>query len=190
MKTVLGFLDRQVQQRPDRAMLSDERETLTFSEVSACADRIGSALLKRGADREPVLVFMRRSGAMIAAFFGVWRASCFYVPVDAEMGETRIRSILERVNPRFAITDETASPLLSLCGFKGEALDADAILSEPADATALERAAEKTLRVLGTADEGETEMTLLLRQALVRIFVRIIAVEEDLSVLEDIESVE
>lgn len=126
-------------------MLSDERETLTFSEVSACADRIGSALLKRGADREPVLVFMRRSGAMIAAFFGVWRASCFYVPVDAEMGETRIRSILERVNPRFAITDETASPLLSLCGFKGEALDADAILSEPADATALERAAEKTL---------------------------------------------
>ncbi len=145
MKTVLVYLDRQVQTRPDAAMFSDGRETLTFREVAARADRIGSALLRRGADREPVLVFMRRSGAMIAAFFGVWRAGCFYVPVDAEMGESRIRSILERVNPRFAITDETAFPLLSLCGFTGEALDADALLCEPVDENALLCAAKKTL---------------------------------------------
>ena len=78
------------------------------------ADRIGSALLRRGAKREPVLVFMRRSGAMIAAFFGVWKANCFYVPVDAEMGENRIRSILERVKPRFAVMDDSAEPMLSV----------------------------------------------------------------------------
>ncbi len=145
MKTVLDDLARQAETRPDRVMFSDERETLTFSDVAARSDRIGTALIMRGASREPVLVFMRRGGAMIAAFFGVWKANCFYVPVDAEMGESRIRSILDRVKPRFAIADESAAALLDACGFLGEALDADALLSEPADRDALEAAKERTL---------------------------------------------
>ena len=147
MKTVLAYLKRQVEIRPDRAMFTDETETLTFSDAEARSDAIGTALLSRGADREPVLVFMKRGGAMIAAFFGVWKAGCFYVPVDAEMGETRIRSILDRVRPRFAIVDASADALLSACGFAGEAFRADALLAETADPAALD-AAEK--RRLGT----------------------------------------
>ena len=145
MKTVLAYLDRQNQTRPDAPMFTDETETLAAADVSARSDAIGSALLRRGADREPVLVFMKRSGAMIAAFFGVWKANCFYVPVDAEMGESRIRSILDRVRPRFAVKDDSADALLSACGFSGKALDADALLSEPADREALEAAKRKTL---------------------------------------------
>ena len=145
MKSMLDDLRKQAELRPDGPMVIDETETLTFSTVAMRADRIGSALLRRGAKREPVLVFMRRSGAMIAAFFGVWKANCFYVPVDAEMGENRIRSILERVKPRFAVMDDSAEPLLSACGFSGERLDADALLSEPVDRAALDAAAEKTL---------------------------------------------
>lgn len=145
MKTVLDDLARQVKLRPDRPMFSDERETLTFSDVAARSDLFGSALLRRGASHEPILVFMPRGGAMIAAFFGVWKANCFYVPVDAEMGESRIRSVLDRVKPRFAIADDSATALLAACGFSGETLDANALLSEPADPAALEAAKEKTL---------------------------------------------
>ena len=147
MKTVLGYLDLQAENRPDLPMFTDETETLTFADVAERAERIGSALLCRGAKREPVLVFMKRSGAMIAAFFGVWKANCFYVPVDAEMGESRIRSILGRVNPRFAITDESADAILSTCGFSGKALDARALLSEPVDRAALLSAASETLKL-------------------------------------------
>ena len=145
MRTVLEYLARQAETRPDRVMFSDERETLTVSDVAARSDSLGSALLQRGASREPILVFMQRGGAMIAAFFGVWKANCFYVPVDAEMGESRIRSILDRVRPRFAIADESAITLLNACGFSGETLDAAAILSEPIDADALEATANQTL---------------------------------------------
>lgn len=145
MKSATELLKIQAETRPDRAMFTDETETLTFADAAARSDRIGSALLRRGAAREPVLVFMKRSGAMIAAFFGVWKANCFYVPVDAEMGETRIRSILDRVRARFAIVDESARDLLSVCGFAGEALDACAILSEPADADALDAAEKRRL---------------------------------------------
>ena len=145
MKTVLEYLDRQAETGPDRAMFTDETGTLTFSDVAAHADHIGSALLRRGASHEPVPVFMKRSGAMIAAFFGVWRAGCFYVPIDAEMGESRIRSILDRVSPRFAIADESANALLSSCGFAGETLDATALLSEPIDRAALDAAESEQL---------------------------------------------
>ena len=145
MKSVLDDLKKQKKLRPDRMMFRDEAETLTFADVAARSDAIGSALLSRRANREPVLVFMRRSGAMIAAFFGVWKANCFYVPVDAEMGETRIRSIIDRVKPRLAIADDSADPLLFSCGFAGERLDAKAILSEPVDPAALEAAEQARL---------------------------------------------
>ncbi len=144
MKSVLDDLKKQAALRPDQMMFWDESETLTFADAAARSDAIGSALLSRRANREPVLVFMRRGGAMIAAFFGVWKANCFYVPVDAEMGEARIRSIVERVQPRFAIADGSADPLLSSCGFAGERLDANAILSKPVDPDALE-AAERAM---------------------------------------------
>ena len=75
MKSVLDDLKKQKKLRPDRMMFRDEAETLTFADVAARSDAIGSALLSRRANREPVLVFMRRSGAMIAAFFGVWKAN-------------------------------------------------------------------------------------------------------------------
>lgn len=145
MKTVLDYLGMRAKTAPDRPMFTDETETLTASDVALRADALGSALIRRGAAREPVLVFMKRGGAMIAAFFGVWRANCFYVPVDAEMGESRIRSILDRVHPRYAVTDESADALLSACGFKGERLDAAALFREPADAKLLEATAQKTL---------------------------------------------
>lgn len=145
MKTVLEYLRTQTAARPDRPMFTDETETLTFRDVAARSDALGSALLRRGAAHEPVLVFMKRSGAMIAAFFGVWKANCFYVPVDAEMGESRIRSILDRVKPRFAIRDDSADALLSACGFTGEALDAKSLFSEPADRDALGAAEKRQL---------------------------------------------
>ncbi len=145
MKTVLDYLGIQAETRPMRPMITDETETLTFADAAVRSDRVGTALLARGADREPVLVFMKRSGAMIAAFFGVWKANCFYVPVDAEMGESRIRSIVERVKPRFAIVDESADALLRSCGFSGDALEAKALFSGPADAGALETAAMRRL---------------------------------------------
>ena len=145
MKTVLEYLDLRLKNAPDKPMFCGDGETLTVSDAAARSDTIGSALLRRGADREPVLVFMKRSPAMIAAFFGVWKANCFYVPVDAEMGETRIRSILDRVQPRFAVKDGSADALLAACGFQGKALDADTLLSEPADAAALDAAKARRL---------------------------------------------
>lgn len=147
MKTILSYLQKQAFERTNAPAFSDERETLTFSDAARVSDAIGTALLQNGANREPVLVFTARCAREIAAFFGVWKAGCFYVPVDAEMGHSRIRSILARVNPRFAITDEAARAMLASCGFAGKALDLDALIGEPSDPDLLKRAEKAILDV-------------------------------------------
>ena len=103
MKTMLEALSKQAEIRPDAPAFCDPNETLTFSDVERIADAAGSALIRLGAKREAVLLFTERCAKEIALFFAVWKAGCFYVPVDAEMGENRIRSILDRVQPRFAM---------------------------------------------------------------------------------------
>ena len=137
MKTMLSALSKQAQRRPDAPAFSDETGALTFGDVARISDAAGSALLRAGAKREPVLLFLQRSAREIALFFAVWKAGCFYVPVDAEMGENRIRSILDRVQPRFAIADDTGRQLLAAYGFAGEVLDPDALISETPDPDAL-----------------------------------------------------
>ena len=147
MKTILPLLAQRAAERPDAPAFSDEQTTLTFSETERRSDAIGSALLARGAFREPVLLFMARSAAEIAAFFGVLKAGCFYVPVDAEMGEARIRSILGRVRPRFAITDKTGETLLSEWDGAIETLDCETLSRAPVDGDKLQAAADRTLDV-------------------------------------------
>ncbi len=137
MKTMLEALSRQAEIRPGAPAFCDTDETLTFSDVARISDAAGSALIRRGASHEAILIFTGRSAREIALFFAVWKAGCFYVPVDAEMGENRIRSILERVRPRFAIADEPGAKLLSAYGFSGETLDPGALIAESPDCGAL-----------------------------------------------------
>ena len=147
MKTILPLLTAQATKRPDAPAFSDEQQTLTFSETERISDAIGSALLSTGADREPILLFLTRSALEIAAFFGVLKAGCFYVPVDAEMGERRIRSVLDRVRPRFAIADAAGTAKLLSFGFSGTALNVSDLLQAPIERGALEAAARRTLDV-------------------------------------------
>lgn len=147
MKTILPLLRAQAQRRPDAPAFSDETCTLTFAETEAISDAIGSALLQHGVDKEPVPVFCARSALEIAAFFGVLKAGCFYVPVDAEMGERRIRSVLARVMPRFAVADAAGAAALKDFGFSGTTLDLESLRKTPADAALLNAAAARTLDV-------------------------------------------
>ncbi len=147
MKTILEDLFLQACKRPDHASFCDETESLTFSDTAQRCQDIGTALLHAGACREPVLVFLPRSARMIACFFGVLAAGCCYVPVDAEMGERRIRSILSQVQPRFALCDGGTLTLLQSYGFSGAALDPSRFADGAVDAPLLERTAADTLDV-------------------------------------------
>lgn len=145
MKTILEYLDMQAALRPEKAAFCDETERLTFGEIDERTRRIGSALLNAGAKREPVAVLLPRSAKMLCAMLGAMRAGCAYVPLEAEMGELRLRSIFSAVRPRFLLCDASTEPLARRFGFSGTALRVEALLTAPIDEAALRSAYDRVL---------------------------------------------
>ena len=119
---VLEYLEHSVQSVPDKIAFADGDCDLTFSQFSERTKKIGSCLLKMGAAKEPVIVYMRKSTETLTAFFGTIYAGCYYVPVDEEMPARRIELILENANAGFLIYDDSTSPRIDELNFKGQAI--------------------------------------------------------------------
>ena len=69
---------------------------LSFSEVLARSQAIGSRLISGGFFRRAVAVMIGREPDALCALFGVMYAGCFYVCIDKDMPESRKIEILEK----------------------------------------------------------------------------------------------
>jgi len=115
MINVLEYLEQTMERIPDRdkvAFTGVAGETLSFNELYGHSRACGSYLLSKGITKQPVVVFMQKSPAMIAAFFGCVYSGNYYIPIDAEIPAFRIKLILETVNPSMIICDEVTEGLL------------------------------------------------------------------------------
>ncbi|HOA85553.1 MAG TPA: AMP-binding protein, partial [Bacillota bacterium] len=92
LTNILQYLEATAARLPDKIAFSDGCDSLTFAELQKAAKSIGSRLAARGFRREPVMIMMDRHPNVLSAFFGVVYAGCFYVPVDTEMPELRLRT--------------------------------------------------------------------------------------------------
>ncbi|MCL2819334.1 MAG: amino acid adenylation domain-containing protein [Oscillospiraceae bacterium] len=140
MINVLSYLEQTLEHMPDRnkvAFYGTGGEKLTFNELYGYARSCGSYLLAKGIKKQPVAVFMQKSPAMIAAFFGCVYAGCYYIPLDAEMPAFRIRLILEAVNPALIICDEATVGLVSEWGFSCPVANANDTFACSVDEAAL-----------------------------------------------------
>ncbi|MDR1638292.1 MAG: amino acid adenylation domain-containing protein [Clostridiales bacterium] len=122
MQCLFEYLERSAKTWPGKTAFTDGESSLTFAETLSAAQSIGQALSHRY-NREPIAVLMERSPQMIAAFFGVLHANCFYVPLDREMSNYRIRAILQQCEPKALIFDSATKGLAEELGFPGETLD-------------------------------------------------------------------
>ncbi len=110
-RNILEYLEKTVERVPNKTAFSSENEALTFKEVHTQARAIGTALLRDGYYKRPVVVFMRKQPKTVAAFLGVICSGCFYVPLDGEMPRYRIELILQKLNPAACICDDTTFPI-------------------------------------------------------------------------------
>ncbi len=142
---VLDALDRIVKVCPDRPAFCDDAASLSFLRLREISDSIGSTLLGMGFKREPVLVFMKKSPHTIAAFFGVIRSGCFYVPIDEEMPRLRIEKIIETTAPRAMICDSSTRETAETLDFSGKLLEYEKVCDSPTDGEALKKARESSI---------------------------------------------
>jgi len=116
MINVLCYLEQTLERISDRdkiAFTGTGGETLSFNELYAYSRACGSYLLDNNITGKPVVVFMQKKPAMIAAFFGCVYSGNYYIPLDAEIPAFRIKLILETVNPAMIICDEVTIKLIS-----------------------------------------------------------------------------
>lgn len=134
---VLDYLDHIVKICPDKLAFANEKEGLTFKEVYAQTQSVGTFLHEQGIYKEPVIVFMNKHPKTITAFFGVIEGGCFYVPIDEQMPVARINLILENVKPRLMICDEKTIQKAATFETEAQAVLYDEIACLDADEKAL-----------------------------------------------------
>ncbi len=144
---VIDYLDSIVKKCPDKLAYCDDDTQYNFLNTYNYSRSIASTLLNKGAHREPVLIFMKKSPKEIVSFFGTIAAGCYYVPIDEEMPGTRISLIIENCKPRFMIVDEKTAAKSDDLGFSGEVLLYDDIIKTEQNTKALEATRKSALDV-------------------------------------------
>ena len=144
---VLEYLENIIEKVPDKLAFADENSSLTFEQVSERSRKIGSCLLERKVDREPVVVYMQKSPETITAFFGVIYAGCYYVPIDEEMPARRMELILENTNAKYLIYDESTAPHLEKLHFQGEVISYEEAIKAAVQQEQLDRVRSQSLDV-------------------------------------------
>ena len=96
---VLEYLENTVKRVPDKTAYANENMEMTFGEVYHDSRALGSYLANNNYYKEPVVVFMKKHPHAITAFYGCVYGGCYYVPIDDEMPEFRIRLIFENLHP-------------------------------------------------------------------------------------------
>lgn len=144
---ILNYLYKSAQRVPERIAFSDGgEESLSFAQLLRQTRAAGTAIHRMGIYKKPVVVFMKKSPAEIAAFFGVIAGGCFYVPIDEEMPAARIQLILDNLHPPLVICDRDALELTKNFRLDGgvTVLFEELIQTEP-DGSALEEIHRKSI---------------------------------------------
>ncbi|HOO27910.1 MAG TPA: AMP-binding protein, partial [Lachnospiraceae bacterium] len=107
MKTnILEYLTESVSVNPKKTAYFDEKTRYTYEQLFKNTKAVGSKLIRKlNVVCRPVLVYMEKTPYTLAAFFGTVASRNFYVPLDTNMPEYRIRLIVENLKPVAVITD-------------------------------------------------------------------------------------
>ncbi len=136
-RNLLSYLDETAHRYPDKTALRDGADSLTFRQLHRKAEAIGSSLVKMGFFRQAVIVLMDKHPDTVCAFLGVLNSGCFYICVDPEMPDSRIRAIAEKTQTAAVISNSKSRERAALLYGRAEVLDFDELLKSETDTSAL-----------------------------------------------------
>jgi D-alanine--poly(phosphoribitol) ligase subunit 1 len=142
---VLEYLESASHRLPQKIAYSDGEVYLTFQETQHISEVIGTKLITSGYFRQPVVVFMKRRPETIAAYFGVVQAGGFYIPLDEDMPSIRMEMILEKVQPKVVICDQSTRDAVEAFDKDWEIFDYDEISSGDINQRSLEEIRSKAI---------------------------------------------
>ncbi len=106
MKNIVEYLERSTKKNPDKIAVVDEFGKCTYQELETLSKKAGSFLIKEGAVRVPVIVFMDKSIDALVTFLGIAYADSTYTLINPELPSSRIEKIDETLNTKYIVTDK------------------------------------------------------------------------------------
>lgn len=111
MTNAAEYLERTAARVPDKIAFSDAFGSLTFGQLLTRARALGTVLAGLpGCKNAPVAVLTGRTVQSVAALQGVLQSGNYYVPIDEQMPEARMRRILTQVHARAIVFSESSRP--------------------------------------------------------------------------------
>ncbi|WP_327152087.1 non-ribosomal peptide synthetase [Nocardia sp. NBC_01329] len=111
--TLVDLVDACVAAHPGRRAVTDGSTTLTYAELSRCADPIVERLIRSGAGPGAlVAVALERTTRLPVALLAVLRSGAGYLPIDPRWPSRRTESVLAQAAPVLVLTSTDLLPEL------------------------------------------------------------------------------
>ena len=119
---VLEYLEQSAKNYPDKIACADETTALTYAELMHKAKVVGTNLSKRITLESPVPVFMEKGTTALTLFMGIVYAGGFYTLIDPSHPAERIQNILNTLEAKVVVVDETSLSKMEKLDYDGEIL--------------------------------------------------------------------
>jgi len=106
MKNIVEYLERSVKKYPDKTAVVDEFGSCSYIELESISKKVATFLIKEGAVRTPVIVFMDKGIKALSVFLGLAYADSTYTLINPELPSSRIESIDNTLGTEYVITDK------------------------------------------------------------------------------------
>ncbi len=108
MKNILEYLENTTRKMPNKIAVVDEHNKITYMELTESAQEIGTSLLRTfGIRNKPVPVLMEKGIPALQVFFGIVYSGGFYVLLNPDLPQPRLKQITDTLSPDLIITDST-----------------------------------------------------------------------------------
>lgn len=139
MKNILEYLERTAEKYPGRTAVEDDKEALTWKELTDLSKRIGTAVGKRIASGDPVVILAPKGHLTLAAMFGAVYGGGFYVNGDPALPPRRLKEIFRVLQPKLVLIRPEEIPLIRQAGYTGDYCLLHEAAGEEPDLELLER---------------------------------------------------
>jgi len=125
---LLDAFKRVVKETPAIIAVRSGDMSLTYAELNECAERLSERLRSAGGlPGTLVPVCLNRSAEMLVALLAVLKAGAAYVPLDPASPKHRIKAILDDIQARVLISENSLLPLLERYQSQCLAIDRDVL---------------------------------------------------------------
>lgn len=115
---ILEYLEQSAEKLPQKVAFADEKSQITYTELCARAQRIGTYLAEKyGKRNQPVAVVIDRNIESLVMFLGVVYSGNFYVPIDLGLPKERVENMFATLEPMAVLGLEEVTALVDSFGY-------------------------------------------------------------------------